>query len=102
MGDAQWILRRRERYYTIVKRVAREEKGEFTVKSIRSKVERSLFSRERWGFSSNRVTGAINRLVKEGLLRVSGIEQRENARFPVNVYVWTNISTKKQDTESQS
>lgn len=102
MGDAKWILRTRARYYKIVKKVASEEQGEFTVKSIRGKVERNLFSRERWLLTSNRITGAINKLVKEGHLQISGTEQRGNDRFPVNVYVWTNSSTKKQDTESQS
>lgn len=89
MGDAKWILRMRARYYKIVKKVASEEEGEFTVKSIRGKVERNLFSRERWLLTSNRITGAINKLVKEGHLRISGQESREGDRFPVNKYVWT-------------
>lgn len=102
MGDSQWILQRRERYYKIVKSIARKEEGEFTVKSIRGKVRRSLYSSERWGFSSNRVTGAVNRLVREGFLLVSGTEQRGDGRFPVNVYVWVNSSTENQGTEPQS
>ena len=102
MGDSQWILQRRNRYYKVVKKVAREEQGEFTVKSIRGKVERNLFSRERWLLTSNRITGAINKLVKEGHVQISGKELREGDRFPVNKYVWTNKEIKNHDTESQS
>jgi hypothetical protein len=90
MGDAKWILKTRARYYKIVKKIAREEQGEFTVKSIRGKVERNLFSRERWLLTSNRITGAINKLVKEGHLQISGKEIREDDRFPVNTYVWVD------------
>ena len=102
MGDAKWIRQRRERMYRIVKRIAKKQEGPFTVKDIRPAVSKALFSHERWLLTSNRITGAINRLVREGNLQITGREERAEGRFPVNVYSWMDSPQKNQGTESQS
>lgn len=78
MADPKWILERRERRYNVVKKVVSELGNEtFTARSLIPKVRKAHWSYERWRVSTQTITGALNRLRREGFIEKVGSEHKK-------------------------
>ena len=78
MPDAQWLIDRRERRYNVVKKVVSELGNEpFTARSLIPKVRKAHWSYERWRVSTQTITGALNRLRREGFIEKVGSEHKK-------------------------
>ena len=98
MADPKWILERRERRYNVVKKVVSELGNEpFTARSLIPKVRKAHWSYERWRVSTQTITGALNRLRREGFIEKVGSEHKKgiNKRFSSNLYRSVGVSLDK-------
>ena len=78
MVDPKWVLERRERRYSVVKKVVSELGNEtFTARSLIPKVRKAHWSYERWRVSTQTITGALNRLRREGFIEKVGSEHKK-------------------------
>ena len=71
MPDPQWILERRDRRYSVVKKVV-SDLGTltFTARALIPRVKKAHWSYERWRVSTQTITGALNRLRREGFIQI--------------------------------
>ena len=98
MADPKWILERRERRYNVVKKVVSELGNKtFTARSLIPKVRKAHWSYERWRVSTQTITGALNRLRREGLIEKVGSEHKKRIkkRFSSNHYRSVGVSLDK-------
>jgi len=99
MADPKWILERRERRYNVVKKVVSDLGNKtFTARSLIPKVRKAHWSYERWRVSTQTITGALNRLRREGLIEKVGSEHKKgiNKRFSSNLYRSVGVSLEKE------
>ena len=90
MTDSSWIIRERNsmlRATTAAVAKLSTDK-EFTVRELLKKVPRELNRYDRWMVTRQRVTGAMNRLVKDGRVKVVG--EAERGLFSANIYMKTD------------
>ena len=89
MPDPQWILERRDRRYSVVKKVVSGLGTEtFTARSLIPKVKKAHWSYERWRVSTQTITGALNRLKREGFIQIVDQEhvKGRNKLYSSSVY----------------
>lgn len=90
MTDSKWIIRERNSMLRATTNVLAKLPidKEFTVRELLKKVPRELNRWDRWLVSRQRVTGAMNRLVKDGRVKVVG--EAERGLFSANIYMKTD------------
>ena len=99
MPDAQWLIDRRERRYNVVKKVVSKLGTEtFTARSLIPKVKKAHWSYERWRVSTQTITGALNRLKREGFVQIVDQEhvKGRNKRYSSSVYQAVGVSFEEE------
>ena len=99
MADAKWILERRDRRYRVVKKVVSELGDKtFTARNLIPRVRKAHWSYERWRISTQTITGALNRLRREGLVEKVGYEhiKGRNKRYSSTIYKGVGISFEEE------
>lgn len=88
MADSRWLIERRVKRYQVVKKVVSDLEATFTARSLLPRVRKAHWSYDRWSVSVQTITGALNRLVREGLVVVVGQQhvKGRNKRFSSSIY----------------
>tara|TARA_Y100000004_G_C8608899_1_gene283844 strand:+ start:159 stop:446 length:288 start_codon:yes stop_codon:yes gene_type:complete len=89
MGDARWLIEMRQRRYVATKKAIEKLNGKpFTARDLLPKVNRELWSKDRWWMSVPVVVGALKRLKKEDYIEKVNEEWKEgrNKLYSSSVY----------------
>ena len=89
MGDSRWLMEMRQRRYVATKRAIEKLNGKpFTARDLLPKVNRELWSKDRWWMSVPVVVGALKRLKKEDYIEKCDEEWKEgrNKLYSSSVY----------------
>ena len=89
MGDSRWLMEIRQRRYVATKRAIEKLNGKpFTARDLLPKVNRELWSKDRWWMNVPVVVGALKRLKKENYIEKVNEEWKEgrNKRYSSSVY----------------
>ena len=99
MPDPQWLTERRNRRYRVVKKVV-SQLGPltFTARALIPRVKKAHWSYERWVVSTQTITGALNRLRREGFIEIVGREhvKGRNKRYSSSIYERVGVSFEEE------
>ena len=98
MPDPLWLIERRARRYRVVKKVVSDLETTFTARSLIPRVRKAHWSYERWVVSIQTITGALNRLRREGFIEIVGREhlKRRNKRYSSSIYKRVGVSFEEE------
>ena len=98
MADSYWLIERRARRYKVVKKVVSDLETTFTARSLLPRVRKAHWSHDRWVVSVQTITGALNRLRREGLVEIVGQEnvKGRNKRYSSSIYQSVGISIEEE------
>lgn len=89
MGDSRWLMEMRQRRYVATKRAIEKLNGKpFIARDLLPKVNRELWSSDRWWMNVPAVVGALKRLKKENYIEKVNEEWKEgrNKLYSSSVY----------------